>query len=85
MKCKYCPYEGYIFHLRQHIMNKKICKNKYTEDDLLEFENIYVPYKQEHRKNVRASSHQRKKRRKETKVIIFTYLVTVTVLFLKVK
>ena len=65
MNCKYCPYKGSIFNLRQHISNKKICKDKYTKDDLLEFDKIYEPLKKEKRKNSLARYHQSKKRRKE--------------------
>ena len=72
MNCKYCTYKGPIFSLRKHIMNKLKCKNKYTQDDLLEIEKIYEPLKQEKRKISRANYHQRNKRLKETKVMNFT-------------
>ena len=72
MNCKYCTYKGSIFSLRQHIMNKPICKNKYTQDDLLEFEKIYESHRQEKRKISRANYRQKNKRLKETKVIICT-------------
>ena len=61
MECKYCTYKGSIFSLRQHIMNKLICKNKYTKDDLLEFEKIYESHKKEKRKIARANYHKRNK------------------------
>ena len=68
MKCKYCTYEGSIFSLRQHIMRKLICKNKYTQDDLLEFEKIYEPYKKSKRKVGKANYYEKNKRLKGTKV-----------------
>ena len=80
MNCKYCPYKGSIFNLKKHIMNKKICKIKYTKDELLEFDKIYEPLKQEQRKNVLAKYHQSKKRRMETQVILLTYLKHVSFL-----
>ena len=72
MNCKYCTYKGSIFSLRQHIMNKPICKNKYTQDDLLEFEKIYESHKKEKRKIARANYHKRNKKLKGTKVMNFT-------------
>ena len=72
MNCKYCPYKGSIFSLRKHIMNKLICKNKYTQDDLLEFEKIYESHRQEKRKISFAKYYQHNKRLKGMKVIIFT-------------
>ena len=71
MKCKYCPYEGSIFSLRQHIMKKLICKNKYTQDDLLDFEKLYEPHQKENRKLALANYYQKNKRLKEIKVIVF--------------
>ena len=78
MKCKYCTYEGSIFSLQQHITQKSICKNKYTQDDLLEFEKIYEPYKKSKRKTSKANYNEKNKRPKGTKVImIFKYLMQV--------
>ena len=71
MKCKYCTYEGSIFSLRQHIMNKLICKNKYTQDDLLEFDKLYEPLKKSKRKIAQANYHQKNKKLRGTKVKIF--------------
>ena len=70
MKCKYCTYTGSIFSLRQHIMEKLICRNKYTKNDLLEFDKLYQPLRKSKRKVSKANDDGKNKMLKGTKVIM---------------
>ena len=72
MKCKYCPYEGPISSLLQHVRKKRVCNTKHTPDELLELEKIFESSKKVKRKISKANYHQKNKKSKEAKVIIST-------------
>ena len=81
MKCKYCNYEGPIFALWQHITYKRICNDKYTPDEIIEFEQIYEAHKKEKRKISRANYIEKNKKLKTVQVNMFEYAQVSLVFF----
>ena len=71
MKCNYCNYKGTIFNLWKHVMNKSVCNDKYTPEQISELKKIYESHKSEKRKISKATYYQSNKKLKESKVNSF--------------